>query len=80
MTSDHVIQIFKSTFTFNPSLDLPGISFILGAIVVNIMSLVGSSPPPFIAWILYILAIVYFVVKIIGAILDNLIKKKKLDG
>jgi len=87
MTPVNVIQIFKSTFTFSPFVDIPGISLVISAFTANILSSTGADVPPLFTWILSILGIIYLIVKIIGAILmaysdylDNQIKKKKLAG
>lgn len=87
MDWDYVIQILKETFTFNATLDLPGISFVGLAFITNLLSWNAPSPyvSPIFTWIMTGLAAIYLVIKIRNAILtgrsiklDNELKKKTL--
>lgn len=87
MNWGNFLNIFKSTFTFDAYLDIPGIGCILAAFATNfILWSPAETVRPISTYIMSALAIIYLAVKIRNAILtgksiklDNKIKKKNLE-
>ena len=87
MSWDDAIQIFKGVFTFDASLDIPGIGIVLTAFTTNILT--WTSPAavhPAFTYVMSSLALAYLVLKVWIAVLavksahlDNKIKEKQLE-